>query len=146
LAAARSKPFHHFSSLVLNASASLVFIMGSLIIITFLTLVTKAALAENVYDQFDPKQIGPFEGSYSQCILDKMPGVASDLAAGQIAQQCLRKYPEGIRTVESGSKLFGFDNGYACVAQKARDTVSRAAATMIARACFHRYGQTKPVD
>jgi hypothetical protein len=53
-------------------------------------------------------------------------------------------YPEGLRTVESGSVLFGFDSGSACIAKKARDTASRAAAAMIAGACRHRYGPNKP--
>lgn len=86
------------------------------------------------------KEIGPLDGSYAQCILKEMPGVASDLAATQIRMQCIRAYPDGLRTIERGSALFGYRDGPSCVAKKARDTASREAARMIAIACYKRYG------
>lgn len=117
------------------------------IAVWLLSLAASAAFAQTIVDPFvdlvPPKKIGPFDGSYAQCILDKMPGVASDVAANAIAQVCLHDYPEGFRTAESGSSLLGFDSGAACVAKKAHDTSSRQGAGIIYLACHHRYGQTK---
>lgn len=92
-------------------------------------------------NEFDPDRalvvVGPHDGSYAQCVLEKMPGVANDVAAKQLARQCLHTYPAGFATVENDSR---YAHGGECIIHKARDTASPYAATAIARACVHRYG------
>lgn len=83
-------------------------------------------------------------GSYAQCILSKMPGVANDIAAAQIARGCLREYPGGFSASPKANAFFGgYAHGGECIADKAKNTSSPAAARLIAAACLRRYG---PVD
>jgi len=89
-----------------------------------------------------PKRIWPLQGSWSKCILEKMPGVANDVAASYIVRECSREYPEIMRAVESGG-LLDYRDGAACVADKARNTSSLVAARTINAACTHRYGPPK---
>jgi hypothetical protein len=70
-----------------------------------------------------PKKIWPLEDSYAKCLLDDLPGVASDVAAYQIARQCIKKYPEAFGTDEIVGP-FAFSNPGECIAKKARDTVT----------------------
>lgn len=81
-------------------------------------------------------------GNYATCLLDKLPGVANDVAANAIVQTCTAKFPGGFQTVGLGSgrgDWFGFKSGAECTAKKAADTRSERAALMIGAACRRLY-------
>ena len=87
----------------------------------------------------DKRMVGVLDGSYAKCLLDRLPGVANDVAAQQIANACMHEFPDALNTVERGSTLFGYATAAECVIKKSRDTASRQAAQMISFACYHRY-------
>lgn len=83
-------------------------------------------------------------GNYATCLLDKLPGVANDVAANAIVQTCSSKFPGGFQTVGLGSgrgDWFGFKSGAECTAKKAADTRSDRAAHMIGAACRRLYDE-----
>lgn len=84
-----------------------------------------------------------FAANYATCILDKMPGVANDVAAHSVYQLCLQEHPDGLAAVPQGSGrgFFGYESGAECTAKKAGDTRSQQAAYMISGACRKLYDE-----
>lgn len=82
-----------------------------------------------------------FAANYAACVLDKMPGVANDVAAHSVYQLCLQEHPGGLAAVPQGSGrgFFGYNSGAECTAKKAGDTRSQRAAYMISGACRKLY-------
>nr|WP_298168314.1 hypothetical protein [uncultured Pseudomonas sp.] len=80
-------------------------------------------------------------GNFATCLLDELPGVQNNNAAGAAYQVCSAKYPERYANVEQGSGrgFFGFDSGAECALSKARDTRNQDAAGMIRVACNRLY-------
>lgn len=85
-------------------------------------------------------------GNFAECILDKMPGTANDVAASAVWQVCRSAYPGGIESVKQGDGrgFFGYSNGNECLAKKASDTQSQRAALMIGSACRRLYDEPNP--
>lgn len=81
-----------------------------------------------------------FAANYATCILDKMPGVANDVAAQAVYNSCLEKYPEDVKQ-GSGRGFFGYASSTECIADKARDTRSAKAAQFIGFACRKLYDE-----
>lgn len=87
---------------------------------------------------------GPaFAANYATCILDKMPGVANDVAARAVYQVCKKEHPGSLNAVVQGSGrgFFGYSSGAECTAKKASDTHSQQAAYMIGAACRKLYDE-----
>ena len=84
-----------------------------------------------------------FAANYATCVLDKMPGVANDVAAHSVYQLCLQEHPGGLAAVPQGSGrgFFGYDSGAECTAKKAGDTRSQRAAYIIGGACRKLYDE-----
>lgn len=84
-----------------------------------------------------------FAANYATCILDKMPGVANDVAARAVYQVCKKEYPGSLNAVKQGSGrgLFGYSSGAECTAKKASDTHSQQAAYIIGTACKKLYDE-----
>lgn len=84
-----------------------------------------------------------FAANYATCVLDKMPGVANDVAAHSVYQLCLQEHPGGLAAVPQGSGrgFFGYESGAECTAKKAGDTRSQQAAYMINGACRKLYDE-----
>lgn len=84
--------------------------------------------------------------NFAECILDRAPGAANDVAASAIWQTCMGKYPGGMASVGQGSGRgwLSFKSGAECTAKKAGDTRSNRAASMINGACRKLYDE--PVD
>lgn len=82
-----------------------------------------------------------FAGDYATCLLDKLPGVANDVAARAIVQVCVSENPGGMLAVPQGSGrgFFGYKSGAECAAKKASDTRSEVAAGLIWAACRKLY-------
>ncbi|WP_374416675.1 hypothetical protein [Ectopseudomonas oleovorans] len=80
-------------------------------------------------------------GNFAECLLDELPGVQNNNAAGAAYQVCSAKYPERYAGVAQGSGrgFFGFDSGAECALKKARDTRSQDAAGMMRVACNRLY-------
>jgi tripartite-type tricarboxylate transporter receptor subunit TctC len=89
-----------------------------------------------------------FAANYATCILDKMPGVANDVAARAVYQVCKKEHPGGLQAVEQGSGrgFFGYSSGAECTAKKASDTHSQQAAYMIGTACRRLYEEPNYFD
>lgn len=79
--------------------------------------------------------------NFAECLLDKLPGTANDVAAHAIMQTCTAKHPGGFQSVVQGSGRgwFGFKSGPECTAKKAADTRSNRAAQLISVACRNLY-------
>ena len=75
------------------------------------------------------------------CLLDRLPGVANDVAAQAVFQVCASEHPGGIQAVPQGDGrgLLGFKSGADCTAKKASDTRSTRAAELIGVACRRLY-------
>lgn len=86
-----------------------------------------------------------FASNYATCILDKMPGVANDVAAHAVRQVCIAEHPGGMNAVEQGSGrgFFGYDSGAECVVKKAGETRSQSAAATIGAACRKLYEESE---
>lgn len=84
-----------------------------------------------------------FAANYATCVLDKMPGVANDVAAHSVYQLCLQEHPGGLAAVPQGSGrgFFGYNSGAECTAKKAGETRSQQAAYMINGACRKLYDE-----
>lgn len=90
---------------------------------------------------------GPvFAANYATCILDKMPGVANEVAANAVRQVCMADHPDGMHGVSQGSGrgFFGFKSGAECVIKKAGETRSQSAAATIGAACRKLYDEDVP--
>ena len=87
-----------------------------------------------------------FAANYAACVLDKMPGVANDVAAHSVYQLCLQEHPGGLAAVPQGSGrgFFGYNSGAECTAKKAGDTRSQRAAYIIGAACQKLYDTAPP--
>lgn len=87
-------------------------------------------------------------GNFATCLLDELPGVQNNNAAGAAYQVCSARYPERYSGVEQGSGrgFFGFDSGAECALKKARNTHSQNAAGMIRVACNRLYDEPVPAD
>ena len=87
-----------------------------------------------------------FAANYATCILDKMPGVANDVAARAVYQVCKKEHPGSLNAVVQGSGrgFFGYNSGAECTAKKASDTRSQQAAHMIGAACRKLYDEDGP--
>lgn len=79
------------------------------------------------------------------CLLDRLPGVANDVAAQAVFQVCTSKHPGGIQAVPQGSGrgLLGYKSGADCTAARASDTRSIRAAELIGVACRRLYDQSE---
>lgn len=86
-----------------------------------------------------------FAANYAACVLDKMPGVANDVAAQAVYNSCLEKYPEDVKQ-GSGRGFFGYASSTECIADKARDTRSAKAARFIGFACRKLYDEPNYFD
>lgn len=86
-----------------------------------------------------------FAANYATCILDKMPGVANDVAANAVRQVCRAEHPTGMDGVVQGSGrgFFGFKSGAECVVKKAGETRSQSAAATIGAACRKLYEESE---
>lgn len=75
------------------------------------------------------------------CLLDRLPGVANDVAAQAVFQVCSAEHPGGIQAVPQGDGrgMLGFKSGPECTAKKAGDTRSTRAAELIGMACRRLY-------
>lgn len=82
-------------------------------------------------------------GNFATCLLDELPGVQNNNAAGAAYQVCSARYPERYDGVEQGSGrgFFGYESGAECALKKARDTHSQSAAGMIRVACNRLYNK-----
>lgn len=90
---------------------------------------------------------GPvFAANYATCVLDKMPGVANDVAAHAVRQVCRAEHPSGMDGIPQGSGrgFFGFKSGAECTLKKAGDTRSQSAAATIGAACRKLYEEDGP--
>ena len=86
-----------------------------------------------------------FAANYATCVLDKMPGVANDVAAYAVSNTCHDKFPGDVKQ-GSGRSFFGYDSSTECIADKARDTRSAKAAQFIGFACRKLYDEPNPFD
>lgn len=79
--------------------------------------------------------------NYAECLLEKLPGTANDVAANAIWETCQAKHPGGLQVIEQGSGRgwFSFKSGAECTAKTAGDTRSRMAALGISSACNKLY-------
>lgn len=86
--------------------------------------------------------------NYATCILDKMPGVANDVAARAVYQVCKKERPGSLNAVVQGSGrgFFGYSSGAECTAKKASNTHSQQAAYMIGNACKKLYDEPNFFD
>ncbi len=84
-------------------------------------------------------------GNYATCIIDKMPGVANDVAVGSVLKLCRGEHPGGLDAVTPGSGrgLFGYGSGDECTLKKAKDTRSQRAALIIGNACRRLYDKVR---
>ena len=84
-----------------------------------------------------------FAANYATCILDKMPGVANDVAARAVYQVCKKEHPGSLNAVVQGSGrgFFAYSSGAECTAKKASNTQSQQAAYMIGTACKRLYDE-----
>lgn len=84
--------------------------------------------------------------NYATCLLDKMPGVANDVAAHAVRQVCRAEHPSGMDGAPQGSGrgFFGFKSGAECILKKAGDTRSQSAAATIGAACRKLYEEDGP--
>ncbi|MBO9679563.1 MAG: hypothetical protein J7556_15075 [Acidovorax sp.] len=84
--------------------------------------------------------------NYASCVLDKLPGVANDVAAQAVHQVCLSEHPGGLEGVQQGAGR-GFlapKSGADCTAKRAADTRSNQAAYLIGVACRRLYDDAPP--
>lgn len=86
-----------------------------------------------------------FAANYASCILDKMPGLANDVAANAVRQMCMSQHPGGLTAIEQGSGrgFFSYKSGAECVVKKAGDTRSQSAAATIGAACRKLYDESE---
>jgi hypothetical protein len=84
-------------------------------------------------------------GNFATCLLDELPGVQNNNAAGAAYQVCSAKYPERYAGVAQGSGrgFWGYESGAECALKKARDTRSQDAAGMMRVACNRLYDRPK---
>lgn len=84
-------------------------------------------------------------GNFAECLLDELPAVQNNNAAGAAYQVCSARFPERYAGVAhgSGQGFFGYESGAECALKKARDTQSQTAAGMIRVACNRLYD--KPI-
>ncbi|WP_447593513.1 hypothetical protein [Aquipseudomonas campi] len=84
-------------------------------------------------------------GNFATCLLDELPGVQNNNAAGAAYQVCSARYPKRYAGVDQGSGrgFFGYESGAECALKHARDTKSLDAAGMIRVACNRLYD--KPI-
>lgn len=75
------------------------------------------------------------------CLLDRLPGVANDVAAQAVFQVCSAEHPGGIQAVPQGDGrgMLGFKSGPECTVKRASDTRSTRAAELIGMACRRLY-------
>ncbi|KTT33823.1 hypothetical protein SB18R_03305 [Pseudomonas oryzihabitans] len=87
--------------------------------------------------------VSSFAGNFATCILDKVPGVKNDNAAGAAFQVCNAKYPDRYQGVTQGDGrgIWSYDSGAECALAKARDTLSSDGAGMIRVACNALYNE-----
>lgn len=80
-------------------------------------------------------------GNYATCLLDKLPGVQSDVAANAAFQVCNSTFPGGLTSVPQGTGRgwFSYKTGADCTLKKAGDTRSNRAAVLIGVACRKLY-------
>lgn len=85
-----------------------------------------------------PAWAGP--KNHYECVLEKMPGARSDGEAAATWKACLARHgsPADVKQ-GAGRGWFGFDDGAECIQDKARDTDSETAVTMIGTACRKLY-------
>lgn len=78
-----------------------------------------------------------FAANYATCILDRMPGVANDVAAHSVGKLCQAEFPGGLEAVQlgSGRRVFGYSSSDECTAKKAGSIRSHRGAILIAAAC-----------
>lgn len=81
----------------------------------------------------------------ADCILDRMPGAASDVAAGEIAKACGKEWPAGYAGVKKREGWFDFSTGAECVEKKAKSTSSRTGAGYIRGACYALFEPLPPM-
>ncbi|MEQ6329072.1 hypothetical protein VLF92_12175 [Pseudomonas chengduensis] len=84
-------------------------------------------------------------GNFATCLLDELPSVQNNNAAGAAYQVCSAKYPERYAGVAQGSGrgFWGYESGAECALKKARDTRSQDAAGMMRVACNRLYDRPK---
>lgn len=80
-------------------------------------------------------------GNFATCLLDKLPGVQSDVAANAAFQVCNSAFPGGLTSVPQGTGRgwFSYKTGADCTLKKAGDTRSNRAAVLIGVACRKLY-------
>lgn len=80
-------------------------------------------------------------GNFATCLLDKLPGVQSDVAANAAFQVCTGAFPGGFASVSQGvgRGWFSYKTGADCTLKKAGDTRSNRAAVLIGVACRRLY-------
>ncbi len=78
--------------------------------------------------------------TFAQCLLDRLPGVGNDTAAGQIYAKCLREFPPARDNPEPAPLYRWYKDGPDCTIAKARDTASPFAGRLIMYACWRIYG------
>lgn len=104
-------------------------------------LITSASIAMPrpvVAGLFSPSDFG-------DCILDRMPGTANDIAAGQIYAACVEKFPRAADDIKKETGTFAkYKNGRECVIANAKNTSSPIAAKVITSVCFAKY-EPEPV-
>lgn len=83
-----------------------------------------------------------FAANFATCILDKMPGVANDVAANAVYRVCVDKHPGDVEQ-GAGRGFFGYANGAECITAKAKDTRSARAAQIIGFACRKLYDESE---
>ncbi|MCC2657872.1 MAG: hypothetical protein K0Q76_2980 [Panacagrimonas sp.] len=86
-----------------------------------------------------PAHAGP--KNHYECVLEEMPGTKTDGAAATIWKGCLAKFgsPRDVKQGAARGGWFSFDSGDECAQDKAQDTDSKTAATMISTACRKLY-------
>jgi hypothetical protein len=79
------------------------------------------------------------ECSYHECILDEMPGVENDFAAGQIARLCYSKCKDRSKKIKTKYSFSGKMTAVKCTAKYSKNTKSERGSRMINHACYSLY-------
>lgn len=82
-------------------------------------------------------------GNYPECVLEEMPGAATDAIAGFVAAECAKRFPALFYGVEPYSWKLKYADGRACAIDKAKTTPSQVAMSSITAACYRLYGTPK---
>lgn len=89
-----------------------------------------------------------YASNFAECILDKMPGTANDVATTAVLNICTQSNPGRYYDVirGSGRGIFGYSSQDSCIVDKTKNTTHQRAAFVIAGACRCLYGPSTFTD